>query len=267
VPKPNKKLKLLDIHPLELARQLTLMESQLYQKIKPMECLQRSREQRTENVDNITTVIQTSNRIADWVADSILKKEDSRRRAQVVKHLISVADQCRALNNFSTMIAITSGLNTPPIRRLKRTWEQVQQRYMAQFGACEMTIDSNKNFTKYRSLMASVTPPCVPFIGVFLSTLQFIQDGNPDNLPGGLVNFRKRQKASEVINDIKRWQAQTFNFTPIPSIGAFLDDALNQFNSDTRASSDHFWVLSLTREPREREDEKMARLLQESGFL
>ena len=62
-PKSNKKLKLLDIDPLELARQLTLMESDLYQKIKPMECLQRAREQRTENVDNITTVIQTSNRV------------------------------------------------------------------------------------------------------------------------------------------------------------------------------------------------------------
>jgi son of sevenless-like protein len=48
---------------MELARQLTLMESQLYQKIKPVECLQRSREQKTENVDNITTVIQTSNRV------------------------------------------------------------------------------------------------------------------------------------------------------------------------------------------------------------
>ncbi|KDR82605.1 hypothetical protein GALMADRAFT_238008 [Galerina marginata CBS 339.88] len=266
IPKSSKKLKLLDIDPLELARQLTIMESQLYQKIKPMECLQRSREQKTENVDNITTVIQTSNRIADWVAESVLSKEDSRRRAQVVKHLIAVADRCRTLNNFSTMIAITSGLNTPPIRRLKRTWEQVNQRFMAQFGACEMTIDSNKNFTKYRSLMASVTPPCVPFIGVFLSTLQFIQDGNPDNLPGGLVNFRKRQKASEVINDIKRWQAQPFNFQPLTPVISYINDSLNQF-SDTRASSDHFWHLSLEREPREREDEKMARLLQESGFL
>ncbi|KAH9480568.1 Cell division control protein 25 [Psilocybe cubensis] len=265
-PKSSKKLKLLDIDPLELARQLTIMESQLYQKIKPMECLQRSREQKTENIDNITTVIQTSNRIADWVAESILTKEDSRRRAQVIKHLIAVADRCRTLNNFSTMIAITSGLNTPPIRRLKRTWEQVNQRFMSQFGACEMTIDSNKNFTKYRSLMASVTPPCVPFIGVFLSTLQFIQDGNPDNLPGGLVNFRKRQKASEVINDIKRWQAQPFNFQSLPPVLSFINDSLNQFQ-DTRASSDRFWALSLEREPREREDEKMARLLQESGFL
>ncbi|KAG5641546.1 hypothetical protein DXG03_004792 [Asterophora parasitica] len=265
-PKTSKKLKLGDIDPLELARQLTIMESTLYQKIKPMECLQRAREQKTENIDNIAIVIQTSNRIADWVAESVLSKEDSRKRATTVKHLISIADRCRALNNFSTMIAITSGLNTPPIRRLKRTWEQVNQRSMTQFGDCEMTIDSNKNFTKYRQLMASVTPPCVPFIGVFLSTLQFIQDGNPDMLPGGLVNFRKRQKASEVISDIKRWQAQPFNFQVLPAVQAYIEESLNQFN-DTKASSEHFWALSLEREPREREDEKMARLLQESGFL
>ncbi|KAJ7645538.1 ras guanine nucleotide exchange factor domain-containing protein [Mycena polygramma] len=274
VPKSNKKLKLLDIEPLELARQLTIMESQLYQRIRPMECLQRAREQRTENIDNITVVIQTSNKIALWVAESVLSREDSRRRAAAVKHLISVADRCRTLNNFSTMAAITAGLNTPPIRRLKRTWEQVNQRYMAQFGACEMTIDSNKNFKKYRSMMTSVIPPCVPFIGVFLSTLQFIQDGNPDNLqapgakegtPATQINFRKRQKASEVISDIKRWQAP-FNFHVIPSIQAYIEESLNSV-SDTKESSDRFWTISLEREPREREDEKMARLLQESGFL
>ncbi|KAJ7855909.1 ras guanine nucleotide exchange factor domain-containing protein [Mycena olivaceomarginata] len=268
VPKSSKKLKLLDIDPLELARQLTIMESQLYQRIRPMECLQRAREQRTENIDNITVVIQTSNKIALWVAESVLSKEDSRRRAGAVKHLISVADRCRILNNFSTMAAITAGLNTPPIRRLKRTWEQVNQRYMALFSACEMTIDSNKNFTKYRSMMTSVIPPCVPFIGVFLSTLQFIQDGNPDNLPAPgakegspstLVNFRKRQKASEVIQDIKRWQAP-FNFHAIPSIQAYIEESLNSV-TDTKESSERFWML------RSVKTRKMARLLQESGFL
>jgi len=64
------------------------------------------------------------------------------------------------------MVAIISGLNSPPIRRLKRTWEQVNARFMSQLGACEMTIDSNKNFTNYRTTLAKVSPPCVPFIGV-----------------------------------------------------------------------------------------------------
>lgn len=63
VPKNSKKLKLLDIEPLELARQLTIKESDLYRKIRPMECLQRAREQKSDNMDNIATVIQTSNRV------------------------------------------------------------------------------------------------------------------------------------------------------------------------------------------------------------
>lgn len=108
MPKPNRKLKLGDVDPLELARQLTIMESYLYQKIRPVECLQRSREQKTDHNDNIARVIQTSNRvwsasskshrvfidhqIANWVADSVLAHEDSKKRAVILKHLISVAD-------------------------------------------------------------------------------------------------------------------------------------------------------------------------------
>lgn len=72
MPKTSKKLKLLDIEPLEMARQLTIMESQLYQRIRPMECLQRAREQKMENVDNITVVIQTSNRVWYCVANFTL---------------------------------------------------------------------------------------------------------------------------------------------------------------------------------------------------
>jgi len=231
-----------------------------------MECLQRSREQKTDHNDNIAAVIQTSNRIANWVADSVLSREDSRRRAAVVKQFISVADRCRGIHNYSSMVAIISGLNSPPIRRLKRTWEQVNARFMSQLGACEMTIDSNKNFTNYRTTLAKVSPPCVPFIGVFLTTLTFVQDGSKDALPGNLINFRKRQKAAEVIQDIKRWQSHPHNFHPLPNVLMYIEESLHLFN-DQVDIGDHFWNLSLEREPREREDEKMARLLQESGFL
>ncbi|KAG6897762.1 hypothetical protein C0992_011431 [Termitomyces sp. T32_za158] len=182
------------------------------------------------------------------------------------------------------MFAITSGLTTQPIHRLKRTWELVGQQSMEQFVTCESTIECTKSVKKYRQLMELVDPPCVPFIGkplrrylcyhspnacvagVFLSALQFIHDGNADMLPGGLVNFRKRQKAFEVITDITRWQAQPFNLLPIPSVQTWIKESLSRFN-DTKAWSDRFWELSTELEPRQREDEKMARLLQESGFL
>ncbi|EJC97980.1 ras GEF [Fomitiporia mediterranea MF3/22] len=261
------KLKLLDIDPLELARQLTIMEFALYRTIKAIECLQRSREQKVgEHKDHITDVIQMTNKIANWVNATVLSKEDSRKRAALVKQFIGVADRCRNLHNFSSMAAIISGLNSPPIRRLKRTWEQVSGRFMSQLGSCEMTLDSTKNFTNYKATLAQTNPPGIPFIGVYLTTLTFINDGSKDILPGNLINFGKRQRAAEIIREIQRWQSKDFNLAPLTPILTFIEESLSAFNESVDWG-EHFWNLSLEREPREREDEKMARLLQESGFL
>jgi len=115
MPKPGKKLELLDIDPLELARQLTIMESRLYQKVRPVEYLQRTWERKTDYDDNIARVIQTCNRvwsvpfnshcilikyqIAHWVADSVLRHENLKKRAATMKQFISTADVCGSLRN------------------------------------------------------------------------------------------------------------------------------------------------------------------------
>ena len=100
MPKSNKKLKLLDIDALELARQLTILESSLYQKIKPLECLTRSREQK-ENADNISNSIQTSNR---------------------VRFFLSFTSAPTRLRYFSLIRSLT-GLQTPFSAKMKRAGE------------------------------------------------------------------------------------------------------------------------------------------------
>ncbi|KAL4080846.1 ras GEF [Scleroderma citrinum] len=263
-----KRLELLEIDPLELARQLTITESHLYQKIRPAECMQRSKPSKQTKMDprdGVANFIRRSNRIAQWVTYSILCKDDPRRRAAVMKQFILIADRCKMIQNFSTMGAIVSGLNSAPIHRLKRSWELVSSRYMSQLETCEGTINSYRNYNNFRSTLATVPPPCVPFVGVFLTALTHIQDGSKDHLPGNLVNFRKRQKTSEVIQDLQRWQAQPHNFHPLPSVLVFIDESLRQFGDQD--VSDVFWQLSMEREPREREEEKLARILHESGFF
>lgn len=61
-------LKLLDIDSLELARQLTLMESSLYNRIQPEECLKRSAVPNPKDCqDNIATVVQLSNKVSRYL--------------------------------------------------------------------------------------------------------------------------------------------------------------------------------------------------------
>ena len=96
--------------------------------------------------------------------------------------------------------------------------------------------------------------------------MTFINDGAEDKVAGHMINFRKRQKAAEVIQDMKRWQSAPYNFATVAQVLAFLEESFGKYQ-DGIDYGDQFWHLSLEREPREREDEKMARLLQESGFL
>jgi len=107
------------------------------------------------------------------------------------------------------MTAIVSGLNSAPVYRLRRTWDQVNQRHIAMLESLNKVMHSSKNFSDYREMIHKLNPPCVPFLGVYLTDLTFIEDGNPDRLKTDerLINFGKRQKTAEVIKEIMIYQS------------------------------------------------------------
>lgn len=86
-------MKLLDISPLELARQLTILESGHFQRIRPIECLNKAwqREDGAKVAPNLRFVILTANRMAGWVASEILSQKDVKQRALVMKHFVVTA--------------------------------------------------------------------------------------------------------------------------------------------------------------------------------
>ena len=63
---------------------------------------------------------------------------------------------------------------------------EVNQRFAGQLSVCESTIDSNKNFNNYRSTLARITPPCVPFIGRKSS---HVKDLGPDFVTRNLSHY------------------------------------------------------------------------------
>ena len=56
------------------------------------------------------------------MVESILQEESTKKRVEMTKHLIAVAEKCRSLNNFNSLMAILAGLSSAPIHRLKKTW-------------------------------------------------------------------------------------------------------------------------------------------------
>ncbi|KAI8992261.1 ras guanine nucleotide exchange factor domain-containing protein [Pilobolus umbonatus] len=264
LPRNIKKFRLMDVDTIEMARQLTLMDFKLYSSIKPIECLDKAWSRDMKGGKNIKASIEYCNQITTWVSDSILSEHEVKKRSNLIKYWVNVADKCRTYNNFNTCMAILSAFDNSAIGRLKRTWELVGARTNHIASNIRQIMGTGRNFGQYRVLIHSVNPPCIPFLGIYLQDLTFIEDGNPNFLKSSstLINFAKRAKTAEVIREIQQYQSMGYPFKPVEEIQSFVIEQL----SSTR-DEEQLYHESLKLEPKEREDEKIARLLQESGFL
>lgn len=139
MPRNMKKLKFLDIDVTEFARQLTVIESRLYSKIKPTECLNKTWQKKVgegdpEPAPNVKALILHSNQMTNWVAEMILAQVDVRKRVVVIKHFISVADVCLGLFfRFAWRLLLTCcNVEMPRVEQLLNT-------YLYHFGSWNCT--------------------------------------------------------------------------------------------------------------------------------
>ncbi|KAI8063778.1 ras guanine nucleotide exchange factor domain-containing protein [Gongronella butleri] len=269
LPRNRKKFRLLDLDPLEVARQMTIMDFKLYSAIRPVECLNKAwsrddDEQSSTIATNIRASIEYCNQVTSWVSDAILSQHEVKKRVTLIKFWVQVAERCRQLNNFNTCMAILSAFDNSAVGRLKRTWELVGTRTSQVLSNIRRLMGANRNFTEYRAIIHSINPPCIPFLGIYLQDLTFIEDGNSDYLKTSkhLINFAKRAKTAEVIREIQQYQSTYYQLTSVDELQNFI-----QTNLQSTRDEEALYSESLRLEPREREDEKITRLLQESGFL
>jgi hypothetical protein len=80
-----------DFDALELARQMTIMENNLYLAIQPLELLETG-QQGVKSPLTVKAVSSLSTTITGWVAESILNEHDIKKRTALVKFFIKVAD-------------------------------------------------------------------------------------------------------------------------------------------------------------------------------
>jgi son of sevenless-like protein len=85
-------LELVRMDPLEVAQHISLLESDLYRKIRRQECFLWSKTKEGDAVKNIRSFCAAHDRLADWVKCSILEVPALGKRANVVDFWIRVAE-------------------------------------------------------------------------------------------------------------------------------------------------------------------------------
>lgn len=245
-----------DFDALELARQLTTMECELYCAIQPEEILETGQEGAKPPV-HVKAVSSLSTVITGWVAESVLNERDLKKRTALVKFFIKVADRCTFLHNFSTPRSILAALDSSMISRLRQTWLGVPQKNKVQLESLRRLADHGRNYHEYRSRLRNTAPPAVPFLGLYLTDVTFCREGNPSHRDSPLVsskkllNFNKYHKLARIVQDMQRFQVP-YNLKKIPEVQEYLNVAFE--NSKHHGDLQDLYRRSLLVEPKQPAD-------------
>ena len=254
---------ILDFDPLELARQITLKVTSIFCSILPEELLATEWMKRSGSLAvNVRAMSTLSTDLANLVADSILQLEEPKKRAAVIKHWVKIANKCLELNNYDSLMAIICSLNSSTVLRLKKTWESVSQKTKNAFEILKEVVDISRNYTVLRQRLQGLIPPCLPFVGIYLTDLTFVDHGNPTTRQLNseneeciaVINYDKHMKTAKIISELQRFQIP-YRLTEVPELQTWMQDQLVRVRSGGEKSFQNHYRRSLVLEPREQRDQ------------
>ncbi|KAG8598455.1 hypothetical protein GDO81_002617 [Engystomops pustulosus] len=231
---------------MELAEQITLLDHIVFRSIPYQEFLGQGW-MKPDKIGRTPFIMKTSqhfNNMSNLVASEIMSHLDIASRASSIEKWVVVADICRCMHNYNGVLEITSALNRSAIYRLKKTWAKVSKQTKALMDKLQKTVSSEGRFKNLRETLKNCNPPSVPYLGMYLTDLAFIEEGTPNFTEEGLVNFSKMRMISHIIREIRQFQQTPYRIEHQPKVTQFLLDKSQILDEDT------LYELSLTIEPR-----------------
>ncbi|KAI4889104.1 hypothetical protein NFI96_018629, partial [Prochilodus magdalenae] len=230
-----------------IAEQLTKIETELFLKLVPYHCLgslwsQRDKKGREGVCWSVRATVRQFNRLANAVTASCLWQTElkSQQRTRLLEKWISVAEACRARKNFSSLYAIVSALQSNPIHRLRKTWQETDRAHVIlvreavkRYEELAYIFSEKDNYSQSRELLkeegtsktanvdtktnnrrhTSSAQGTVPYLGIFLTDLTMLDAAVKDRLENGFINFDKRRREFEVLAKIRLLQSSCRNST------------------------------------------------------
>nr|XP_020036257.1 ras-specific guanine nucleotide-releasing factor 1 isoform X2 [Castor canadensis] len=211
---------------LEIAEQLTLLDHLVFKKIPYEEFFGQGwmKLEKNERTPYIMKTTKHFNDISNLIASEIIRNEDVNARVSAIEKWVAVADICRCLHNYNAVLEITSSMNRSAIFRLKKTWLKVSKQTKALIDKLQKLVSSEGRFKNLREALKNCDPPCVPYLGMYLTDLAFIEEGTPNYTEDGLVNFSKMRMISHIIREIRQFQQTAYKIEHQAKVTQYLLD-------------------------------------------
>eukprot|EP00761_Pharyngomonas_kirbyi_P004740 gb/GECH01004745.1/.p1 GENE.gb/GECH01004745.1/~~gb/GECH01004745.1/.p1 ORF type:complete len:766 (+),score=199.34 gb/GECH01004745.1/:1-2298(+) len=225
-------LSIMDCDEEEIARQLSLIEFDLFRAILPQELLNQSwnKPKLKHRSPSVIRMLERYDDIAQWTTSLLLRAEKQQERKRCINKLAKIADRLRHQHNYHTLHALLEGLRSPLLKRLTNTNAEMGSNKT--LNDLRNLMNNRSNLQVYKEELRAAQKskkPSIPCLRINLQELGFIEEGHDDYIKvkltnTHLINWGKRELVAEEISNIQKHQRIPYNYIKVHQIRVLLTE-------------------------------------------
>ncbi|CAL1527360.1 unnamed protein product, partial [Lymnaea stagnalis] len=205
---------------LDIAEQLTYLDHQIFIAIRSEELLSQAwmKPDKCHKAQHVLLVSKRFNEVSRLVVSEIVSRSNMQDRVACIEKWAAIADICRCMHNYNGVLQICAAFVNSSVYRLKKTLEKLSKQTKQMIDRLQNLVSSEGRFKNMRDALHRCDPPCIPYLGMYLTDLSFIEEGTPNITEDGLVNFSKMRMIAHVIREIRLFQQTSYKIEHHPRV-------------------------------------------------
>jgi len=200
-----------------IAEQLSLMDCDMLKKIEHVGFLNQSwnKEKLQYRALSLIYFIERLNQYSYWISTMILLQPKKRDRVAILEKILDISKNLLEVQkNYHAVAGIVVGLNLAAVSRLKHTFRDLSKKHKVIMDSLNTLMNPQSSYANYRNTVKTKTLPVIPYIGVYLSDITFVDEGNPDMIDG-FINFAKHDMVYNAIREVILFQQSKYDYSSI----------------------------------------------------